>query len=143
MKIAPFLRTSKPSKRGLALMEMALALPLFLLILLGMIEYSWLFWKNQQINNAAREGARIAIFETSLNADVTTAVDQVMTDAGFTPGEWTITTTPADVFTAAPGTPVTVEVTMTYSDIDLMGTALFPLPTTIGGSTTMAKEGPQ
>jgi Flp pilus assembly protein TadG len=136
-------RHSSTPTRGIALVEMALVLPLFLLVLLGMIEYSWMFWKNQQINNAAREGARIAIFETSLNADVTAAVDQVMNDAGFPAGVWTTTITPADVLTVAPGDPIEVNVSVDYSDIDVLGTSLLPLPATIGGSTTMAKEGPQ
>jgi Flp pilus assembly protein TadG len=142
MRTLSIRRTKTPS-RGIALVEIALVLPLFLLVLLGMIEYSWLFWKNQQINNAAREGARIAIFETSLNADVTAAVDQVMNDAGFPAGVWTTTITPADVLTVAPGDPIEVNVSVDYSDIDVLGTSLLPLPATIGGSTTMAKEGPQ
>lgn len=58
-----FLRGRKPrtrgsSQRGLALMEFALTIPLFLVILLGMMEYGYYFYVAVSANNAAREGAR-------------------------------------------------------------------------------------
>lgn len=50
--------TSK--RRGVALLEFALILPILLLIILGIIEFGW-FEKNQLTTaNATREGARVA-----------------------------------------------------------------------------------
>lgn len=47
-------------RRGVALLEFALVLPILMLLILGIVEFAW-FTKNQQtVSNAAREGARIA-----------------------------------------------------------------------------------
>ena len=45
-------------QRGVALAEFAIVLPLFLTILLGMIDYGYYFYVAVSASNAAREGAR-------------------------------------------------------------------------------------
>jgi len=45
-------------ERGSSLAEFALTLPLFLVILLGMMEYGYYFYVAVSATNAAREGAR-------------------------------------------------------------------------------------
>jgi Flp pilus assembly protein TadG len=50
--------TSRASQRGTALLEFGLTLPIFLVILLGMMEYGRYFYVAVSANNAAREGAR-------------------------------------------------------------------------------------
>ena len=55
----------KARQSGLATIEMAMVLPLLMLLTLGVIEYGWMFLKSQQITNAARQGARagaLAVF---------------------------------------------------------------------------------
>lgn len=47
------------SERGQELIEFALTLPLLLLLVLGIIEYGFLFQEYEVVTNAAREGARI------------------------------------------------------------------------------------
>ena len=47
---------------GLAVVEMAIVLPLLILLTFGMIEYGWLFLRSQEISNAARQGARIGVW---------------------------------------------------------------------------------
>lgn len=42
-------------------MEMAIALPMLLLIVCGIIEFGWLFSNQLMIDNSSREGARYAI----------------------------------------------------------------------------------
>jgi Flp pilus assembly protein TadG len=39
--------------------EFALLLPLFLSLVLGLIEYGWFFYVNQLVVNSAREGVRV------------------------------------------------------------------------------------
>ena len=41
--------------------ELALVLPLLLLILSGIIDFGWLYYNQITLNNAAREGARYAV----------------------------------------------------------------------------------
>ena len=50
---------------GVAMMEFAIMLPVFLLILFGIINYSFLLFNQVTITNAAREGARWASINTT------------------------------------------------------------------------------
>lgn len=52
--------SSRPSERGAAIIEMALVTPLLLLLLLGIVEFGYLFAQYNEIRHAAREGARYA-----------------------------------------------------------------------------------
>ncbi len=52
------LRGTGSRQRGIALAEFALTLPLFLVLLLGMLEYGYYFYVAVSATNAAREGAR-------------------------------------------------------------------------------------
>ena len=47
-------------ERGAALVEFALALPLLLVILAGIVDFGFAFQRYEVITNAAREGARLA-----------------------------------------------------------------------------------
>ena len=53
-------RRGDGSERGAALVEFALLAPLLLLLLLGMVEFGWLFAQNLDVRHGAREGARLA-----------------------------------------------------------------------------------
>jgi Flp pilus assembly protein TadG len=68
----PFWGTIKPgSNRGVAAIEFAIVLPLFLLISMGIIEFSVLLYDKAMITNASREGARAGIlFRTPLSPPV-------------------------------------------------------------------------
>lgn len=46
-------------ERGAALVEMAIVLPLLLLVLFGIIEFGLVLQQSQVLSNAAREGARV------------------------------------------------------------------------------------
>lgn len=128
-------------KGGFAIVEAALLFPLLLVLMFGLIEYSWAFLKVQQLSGAARQGARIGITQPAVNGDVSTAIDTLMAKAGLAGSGYSVTITPADVSTALPGTSLTVEVTLTYANVALTGFPL-PLPTTLSGNITMIKEGP-
>jgi Flp pilus assembly protein TadG len=85
------------SQRGAELIEMALILPLLLLVLVGIVDFGFLFQRYEVLTNAAREGARMAVLANSgyTLTDVRTRVCSYLT-AGGVP-----TTTPC---TGAPGT---------------------------------------
>jgi hypothetical protein len=53
------------SARGAELIEFALVLPLLLLLVLGIVDFGFLFQRLEVITNAAREGARIAVLAGS------------------------------------------------------------------------------
>lgn len=128
--------------RGISIIEMALLLPILMLVLMGIFEYGWMFWMNQQINNAARMGARIAVTEGATNAQVTAAIDALMADAEMGGSGYTIDLDPPDVFLALGGELVTVTVTVPYANITLTAAPFLPMPDALDGETTMVKEGP-
>jgi Flp pilus assembly protein TadG len=50
---------------GQAIIEMALTLPLLLLIVLGMFDFGLMFQRYEVVTNAAREGARIGVLQSA------------------------------------------------------------------------------
>ena len=133
--------------RGAAAVELALVLPLMLLVSFGAIKYGWLFLKCQQITNAARYGARVAIRADAARAEVENAIDNLMTAAGMGTSGYNVTITLQDGSTwddgddLQVGDPITVEVTVPGANVDIMDVPLFPPVGNIGASVTMAKEG--
>ena len=78
-------RTARWSdESGAELIEFALVLPLLLLIVLGIIDFGFLFQRYEVITNAAREGARVAVLPGYGDADVIVRVDQYLTAGGLT-----------------------------------------------------------
>ena len=69
-------RRSLTDQRGAALVEMALVLPLLVLLLFGIIEASWAFAQQNDVRYGAREGARSA----AVNSGDVAAVGQIVCD---------------------------------------------------------------
>jgi Flp pilus assembly protein TadG len=67
-------------RRGAAVVETALVLAVFVLLLFGIYEYARLLFMKQLLDNAAREGARLAVVHTSdltttdIQSEVTTSM---------------------------------------------------------------------
>lgn len=82
------------NRRGAAMVEMALVLPVFLLVLMGMIEFGRAIMVGQLVTNAAREGARMAILDGSTNSSVSASIKSFLTTAaGVGDGDITVTIT--------------------------------------------------
>lgn len=83
------LRRFVRTESGAEIVEFALTLPLLLLVVLGIIEFGFLFQQYEVVTNAAREGARIATLPTYSGSaaltqtNVTTRVDQYLTAGGL------------------------------------------------------------
>lgn len=132
------LKSPRRKQHGLATIEMALILPLLLLLVFGVIEYGWLFFKNQQIAAAARTACRYAITQPATNAGTDAKIAALMTQAKLGSSGYTFDPNDCEVLS---GTFVTVTIKVPYANIDLTGFPL-PKPTELVGETTMAKEGP-
>ena len=68
-KVAP---GSKES--GAALIEFAMLMPLLVILLLGILEFGWIFSQNNDVRHGAREGARLAAVNTADNTGLHTAI---------------------------------------------------------------------
>ena len=68
------LKRARSEERGASLVEFALALPLLLALLFGLIEMSWAFAQTNDVRHGAREGARVAAVDIGTVAAVGQAV---------------------------------------------------------------------
>ena len=101
MQNIPFVRrrskTTDKRRRGAAMVEMAVCFPVFMLILLGIIEFGRALMVSQMLTNAAREGCRSSVFEDATNSDVEALIDQVVTNTvGVTASDVTTVITVTD-----------------------------------------------
>ena len=64
----------------------------------------------------------------------------MMSDYGLGGSGYTVTLTPSDISSLAPGQMLTVSITVPYSNIELIGMPSLVVPDNIGGATSMAKE---
>jgi Flp pilus assembly protein TadG len=67
MSAIRFIRQNR-QLRGAALVELAIALPLLLLVILGIIEFGVMFGNYLELSNVAREGARSAALGSNTSA---------------------------------------------------------------------------
>ena len=61
------------SQRGAELIEFALIFPLLLLLMLGIVDFGFMFQRFEVLTNATREGARLAVLPGYDNAANVTA----------------------------------------------------------------------
>jgi Flp pilus assembly protein TadG len=125
-------------RRGGAVLETAIVLPVLLSLAFGTVEFGYYFFVKNTLQGAAREGARAAIISTATNTDVTTAVSGVMSAAGI--ASYTTSTTPATISGVASGTSITVTVTCTWSNVGLRPLGLIPANKTVVGTAVMRRE---
>ncbi len=64
------------NQKGAAMVELAIALPLILILLCGTIEFGILYYNKQVITNASREGARAGIVAGITNSTIKTIVKE-------------------------------------------------------------------
>ena len=127
----------RPRARAAAIVEFAVVSPLLLTILFGIIEYGYVFMVRQTLTNAAREGCRVAVLQTTVApyTETATRVDDIMATTGlssYTVGmtHWTV------------GDPTeTVTVSIPFADVSLLGNFFGERTGDLVGSCSMRKEG--
>lgn len=78
---------STSKRKGQTLVEAAIALPLFILILAGILDFGWLLANQLMVSNGSRDGARYAIVNSD-NTSLAALVDaRVRTNPGLDTGE--------------------------------------------------------
>jgi len=135
----------KISQRGVAVLEVALVLPLVTMMFFAAMEYGWMLFRVQQVTNAAREGARRAILPGAIASDAQQTVTTQMTATSMGGSGYTTTLSPSSITGLAQGTQISITVQVPYTNVCLLGnmSLLAPfLPTYLHSSITMAREGP-
>lgn len=118
-------------ENGQALVEFALVLPLFLLILFGIIEFGFAFAFKMQVQNASREATRYAAIHSS-DSTLVSEVTQYLMDTED------INQMTNSVILS--GGSVSVKVRGVENPITPVGYMLFPNGLKITASTTMKTE---
>ena len=72
------LKWLRKSQAGQAMVEMALALPVLLMLVGGIVDFGWLYYNKIALNNAAREGARYAVIHYNTSSDWATRSVDIM-----------------------------------------------------------------
>ncbi len=144
------IRKQNQNRRGAALVEMAVVLPVFLAVVLGIVEFGRAMMVGQMVNNAAREGARMAIVDGSANTAVTSRVKQfLLQSANINGGDVTVNiSVTAGTGNPDPGNEVanattrdmcTIAVTVPFTKVSYI-TGKYLEGKNLAGSSTMRHE---
>ena len=129
------IRAILKKKRGQAIVEFALILPVFILILLGIMEFGLVFHQYLVVTAASREGARVAALGGT-DAETRTIVNS--SAASINTGQLTTTITPAN---RVKGQSVSVQVTNPVTIRAALISQAFPQnPFPVTGTTIMRVE---
>ena len=134
-------------RRGNAVLDAALVLPILLSLTFGTVEYGYFFFVKHSLQGAAREGCRTAITPTADNSQVTYAIATALKAAGLNNGtttldaKYTLTLTPSNVSGVAAGTQVTVQLDCNWGNIGVRPLGLIGTSKVVRGTTVMRKEG--
>jgi TadE-like protein len=126
------------SERGAELIEFALVLPLLLFVIMGLVDFGFMFQRFEVVTNAAREGARMAVLSGYTDADVEARVRNYLTTGGVaaTASNATVATTDFNIPSGGVGPAMPGKrVQVTYASPYLF---LGPIAGWFGGSFTSA-----
>lgn len=136
------------ARRGQAVVEFALVLPLVLILVISVFEFARAWNIQQVLTDAAREGARVAVVGSgnmespgAITAKVTTAIDNALAVAGIDPAD----AKPYRLVNMGTGRgdPATVEIDLPYRFSflgPLMGWTIGKSSLTLSTSITMRNE---
>jgi Flp pilus assembly protein TadG len=107
--------TPRRSERGAALIEMALTLPILLLVCVGIFEFGRAYQTWQVMTNAAREGARVAVLPNAVAGGSDARVRQYLQMGGLVSDSSVgVAVTAVQVSMGAAGTASGTKVTVSY-----------------------------
>lgn len=123
-------------QRGQAMVELALVLPILLILFMGVIEFGRIFNNYLVITNASREGARVAVLGKSDDE----IIDRVnLTAASLDPASLEASVAP-DPSLRKSGAVATVEVRYSISLVFPLFESIVPNPLPITSRTAMRVE---
>ena len=133
-------RLARGKRLGAAAVEFAVVAPLFFLLVFGMVEFGRMVMIQQVITNASREGARKAVLDGATSSNVKSSVVTYMSNGGVTIATSNVTVNPTDPSTATAGSPVTVTVSVPFSQVSWLPSPMFLGSRQMTASTVMRRE---
>lgn len=137
-KLENLFRLCRKQRLGAAAVEFAVVAPVFFVMVFGMIEFGRMVMVQQILTNASREGARVAVLDGATASNVSTQVQTYLTGASVSGA--TVTINPTDPSTAGYGAPVTVTVSVPFSQVSWLPTPIFITGKTLVSSAVMRRE---
>jgi Flp pilus assembly protein TadG len=141
------IRSAFRVRRGGAVMEMMLVLPVMFMLSFGVVDYGYLLFVKNTVEGAAQAGVRAGISPAATNTSVTTAVGNVMTAAGISTYTTTITDASGNTLNVSglsAGTMIQVNISCTWGNVGTktLGQAFGGMSTSkvISGTAVMQKE---
>ena len=123
----------RKSQKGQSLVEFALILPVFVVLLFGIMEFGRLWEMANVLTSAAREGARVAAVTSPDVSKATSAAQRVISAGNITQSVITV---------SGPNSSNEVTVTVSAAYTPMTGSIIPGLgPLSISRSTTMRWEG--
>jgi Flp pilus assembly protein TadG len=129
------------NRRAAAAVEFAIVAPVFFLLVFGMIEYGRMVMVQQVITNASREGARQGVLDGATVTSVTSTVNSYLSAGSITGA--TVTVSPNPPTNAQNGDPVTVTVSIPFSQVSWLPSPMYLGATTLTSATVMRRESTQ
>ena len=147
LNVEKLYQSCRKKRRGAAVVEFAVVLPVFFLLVFGMIEFGRMVMVQQVLTNASREAARIGVLDGTTSEEVKTSVVNYLTSASIpfdpaTPGN-SVTVTPSPPSSAGFGEPVTVTITLPFSQVSWLPSPMYLGATTLSATTVMRRESVQ
>lgn len=118
-------------------MELALVIPLLIIILFGIIEFGRVLHSYIIITHASREGARVGVVGQS-NGEIQQRVKEAAPLANM--DKLTIIITPTDQGSRTPGVPLTITVDYKVELFTPVIESILPNPVPLQAKTTMRME---
>lgn len=112
-------RGRRHQRSGIAAVEMAVISPVLILILMGIIEFGWLFFFKQSMTTASRVAARYATLPAATDASIEAKVDDVMNSMGLTKAKYSYVVALTRSGTGQPYETVTI--TVPYNKASIVG----------------------
>lgn len=131
-------RTQLGRRAGAAVVEFAFVAPFMIFLTMGMIEIGRLVMVKQMLVSTSREGARMAVLPGSKTLELQSYVESELEKLSINTA--TVTLTPAILETAAPGSPITVQISVPAANVSWIPQPMFSFGNLVEAATTMRKE---
>ena len=131
-------RQRRQSRGGTATVEMAICLPVMIVLLLGSIETTDLVFLKEVLKTAAYEGARKATAPGQTSAAGQTAALRLLTERGIASG--TVTVSPTVTSSTTTGTSVCVTVTAPMGSNSILRPVVLQGISSVSAQVTMVRQ---